>query len=97
VMIGRGLIGDPGMLMSCGTDRDTLENFLRELTEEYVISFGSPRNAMFRLKENWGFLIHKFENSEKLWKQLRKTTDINEFRSITAQILHTLPMKAAID
>ena len=93
VMIGRGLIGDPGMLMPAGTDRDTLEDFLKELTEEYIVSFGGPRNAMFRLKENWGFLIHKFENSEKLWKRLRKTTDINEFQSITAEILHTLPMK----
>ncbi|MBQ6839970.1 MAG: tRNA-dihydrouridine synthase family protein [Oscillospiraceae bacterium] len=93
VMIGRGLIGDPGMLMPEGTGRDTLEGFLNELMEEYVVSFGGPRNAMFRLKENWGFLIHKFENSDKLWKALRKTTDISEFRSITAQILHTLPMK----
>ena len=97
VMIGRGLIGDPGMLMPGGTDRDTLESFLKELTEEYVAAFGGPRNAMFRLKENWGFLIHKFENSEKLWKRLRKTTDINEFKSITAEILHTLPMKKQED
>jgi len=97
VMIGRGLIGDPGMLMPGGTDRDALEGFLKELTEEYVAAFGGPRNAMFRLKENWGFLIHKFENSEKLWKQLRKTTDIHEFNSITSQILHTLPMKTGSD
>lgn len=93
VMIGRGLIGDPGMLMPGGTDRDALEGFLNDLMDEYVAAFGGPRNAMFRLKENWDFLIHKFENSEKLWKALRKTTDINEFNSITAQILHTLPMK----
>ena len=93
VMIGRGLIGDPGMLMPGGTNREALEGFLQELTQEYVTAFGGPRNAMFRLKENWGFLIHKFENSEKLWKALRKTTDIGEFKSITAQILHTLPMK----
>jgi hypothetical protein len=47
---------------------------------------------MFRLKENWGFLRHRFENSDKLWKQLRKTTDIHEYNAITAQILHTLPL-----
>ena len=57
VMIGRGLIGDPGMLMPGGTEREALEGFLGELMDEYVISFGGPRNAMFRLKENWGFLI----------------------------------------
>lgn len=91
VMIGRALIADPGMLCG-GTTAEALEGFLAELTEEYIREFGSARNAMFRLKENWGFLRHRFENSDKLWKQLRKTTDIHEYNAITAQILHTLPL-----
>ena len=91
VMIGRALIADPGMLCG-GTTAEALEGFLGELTEEYIREFGSARNAMFRLKENWGFLRHRFENSDKLWKQLRKTTDIHEYNAITAQILHTLPL-----
>ena len=91
VMIGRALIADPGMLCG-GTTAKALEGFLGELTEEYIREFGSARNAMFRLKENWGFLRHRFENSDKLWKQLRKTTDIHEYNAITAQILHTLPL-----
>ena len=77
VMIGRALIADPGMLCG-GTTAKALEGFLGELTEEYIREFGSARNAMFRLKENWGFLRHRFENSDKLWEQLRKTTDIHE-------------------
>ena len=91
VMIGRGLIGDPGML-SPGTVA-TLEAFHNELLERYLEAFGGSRNAMFRLKENWHFLITQFEGSEKLWKQLRKTTDLGEFRAITTQIFHTLPYK----
>ena len=91
VMIGRALIADPGMLCG-GTTAKALEGFLIELTEEYIREFGSARNAMFRLKENWGFLRHRFETSDKLWKQLRKTTDIHEYNAITAQILHTLPL-----
>ena len=93
VMIGRGLIGDPGMLLPGGTDAKTLEAFFDALLETYTVEFSGPRNAMFRLKENWGFLIHKFEGSEKLWKRLRKTTDVSEFRSITRQIFQTLPLK----
>ena len=91
VMIGRALIADPGMLCG-GTTAKALDGFLAELTEEYIREFGSARNAMFRLKENWGFLRLRFENSDKLWKQLRKTTDIHEYNAITAQILHTLPL-----
>ena len=93
VMIGRGLIGDPGMLSPGGTDVKTLEAFCDELLEEYLVAFGGSRNAMFRLKENWGFLITRFENSEKLWKKLRKTTDLAEYRSITKEIFHTLKRK----
>lgn len=93
VMLGRGLIGDPGMRMPGGTDRDALEGFLNALLEAYLTAFGGSRNAMFRLKEHWSFLIHKFDNGEKLGKRLRKTTDLAEYKSITAEIFHTLPMK----
>lgn len=92
IMLGRGLIGDPGMLSPGGTTAETLEKFTTELLDAYIDAFGGARNAMFRMKENWGFLLHRFENSEKLGKQLRKTTDVDEYRTITAQIIHTLPL-----
>ena len=92
VMIGRGLVGDPGMLVG-GTDVGKLEAFHTALLDEYCAAFGGGRNAMFRLKENWHMLITHFDGSEKLWKRLRKTTDLAEFRSVTAEIFHTLPWK----
>ncbi|MBQ2855389.1 MAG: tRNA-dihydrouridine synthase family protein [Oscillospiraceae bacterium] len=92
VMIGRGLIADPGMLCG-GTNVTALENFMNALLEEYTVSFGGARNAMFRLKENWGFLHTRFEGVDRLWKKLRKTTDLEEYKAITAEIFHTLPLK----
>ena len=94
-MLGRGLIGDPGMV-SGGTDRNRLEQFCNELLEEYLVAFGGSRNAMFRLKENWRYLLCRFDGSEKLGKRLRKTTDLNEYRAITAQIF-ALPLKQALE
>ena len=93
VMLGRGLIRDPGMLTPGGTTAAALEGFMNELLESYIIQFGGSRNAMFRLKEHWGLLLQKFENSEKLGKRLRKTTDITEYKAITAEIFRTLPLK----
>jgi tRNA-dihydrouridine synthase len=93
VMLGRGLIRDPGMLTPGGTTVEALEGFYNELLEEYLVAFGGSRNAMFRLKEHWGMLIHRFDGSEKLAKRLRKTTDLAEYRAITAEIFHTLPLK----
>ena len=92
VMVGRALIGDPGMFTPGGTTPEALKAFHDELMEEYIIAFGSARNAMFRLKENWHFLYLRFDGSEKLWKRLRKTTDIAEFRAITTEIFETLPL-----
>ena len=92
IMIGRGLIADPGML-SGGTNVQALEGFMNELMAVYEVEFGGSRNAIFRLKENWGFLHDRFEGCDKLWKRLRKTTDAAEFKSITAEIFHTLPLK----
>ena len=92
VMLGRGLIGDPGMLTPGGTDRKKLEAFCNALLEEYLVAFGGSRNAMFRLKENWRYLLCRFEGSDKPGKRLRKTTDLNEYRAITAQIF-SLPLK----
>ena len=91
VMIGRGLIADPGML-SGSTSAETLEKFMTELLEAYEAEFGGSRNAIFRLKENWSYLRHRFEGSDKLWKRLRKTTDASAFRAITSEIFHTLPL-----
>ncbi len=92
VMIGRGLIADPGMV-SGGTDLKILEQFYRELTDAYVENFGGARNAMFRMKEHWGMLQKSFDGGEKLFKALRKTTDLAEYKSITAQIFSTLSLK----
>ena len=96
VMIGRALIGDPGMLCDEGTHRKTLQAFHDELVEEYTSVFGSRRNAMFRMKENWSLLHKRFEDADKLWKKLRKTTDYVEFMAITDEIFQTLPLAEAL-
>ena len=90
VMLGRGLIADPGLLVPSGTDIATLEAFHDALLMEYIRVFGSERNAMFRMKENWRYWLCKFEDSEKLGKRLRKATDMNEYRQIAEQVFSTL-------
>ncbi len=97
MMIGRGLIGDPGMLTPGGTTPQRLAQFHDALLEEYCSAFGSRRNAMFRLKENWRHLLCLFENSDALGKKLRKTTDYEQYKSITREIIFGLPMKKALE
>ena len=96
VMIGRGLVGNPAMFHP-GTSAQTIRQFHDTLLETYIETFGSARNAIFRLKENWHCMILLFEGSEKLWKKLRKTTDITEYRAITAEIFATLPLRQQLE
>ena len=93
VMLGRALIADPGMRSENGTTPRALEAFHNELLEAYTEAFGGSRNAMFRLKENWRYWLCRFENSEKLGKQLRKATDLAVYKSITHEIFHNLPLQ----
>jgi len=94
VMIGRGLIGNPAMLEPGGEDK--LEEFHDALLETYIVEFGGARNAMFRMKENWRHMIRMFEGNEKLWKKLRKCTDVAEYRAIVRDIFQSLPRNAEL-
>ncbi|MBO5868715.1 MAG: tRNA-dihydrouridine synthase, partial [Oscillospiraceae bacterium] len=93
VMMGRGLIGDPGMLTPGGTDRKTLQKFHDALFEAYTGAFGSGRNAISRMKENWHYLIGRFDGGDRLFKKLRKTTDVQEFCDISREIFETVPFR----
>ena len=93
VMIGRGLIADPGMLLPGGTDLAALEAFMDALLEAYLSAFGGGRNAMFRMKEQWGMVLGCFDCGEKLKKCLRKTTDLAEYRQIVKEIFQTLTVE----
>jgi len=92
VMVGRGLIGDPGMMTPGGTTAAGIFAFTTELMEAYTEAYGSARNAMFRMKENWRYLHRRFDGSEKLYKKLRKTTDLTQYKELTQQIVETLPL-----
>jgi len=96
VMIGRGLIGDPGMVTEGGSTPKKMEEFYGELLEQYSQAFGSSRNAMFRMKENWRYISCRFDHAEKLYKQLRKTTDLSQYKTITHEIFSSCPLKSQL-
>ncbi len=89
VMLGRGLLADPGMF-SGGTKKEDLRGFMEELLGEYMALFGGPRNAMFRLKEHWGMILGARPGTEKLLKRLRKTTDVEQYKASTQEIFDRL-------
>ena len=95
IMVGRGIIADPALLRKAcggaGASREELRGYLDDLYHGYTELFGSAGCAVSRMKGHWFYLIHKFEGSEKLEKQLRKAREPWEYEVVVNQIF-TLPM-----
>lgn len=96
IMVGRGIIADPALLRKArgGADasREELRGYLDDLYHGYTELFGSAGCAVSRMKGHWFYLIHKFEGSEKLEKQLRKAREPWEYEVVVNQIF-ILPYK----
>lgn len=60
--------------------------FHKELYEGYVQLLSGEKNILFHMKEVWQYMIYIFADSERLGKQLRKTSSCREYESI----VHTI-------
>ena len=101
VMLGRGLVADPALVRKLrggpGADRKTLETFCGEFFQETAARLGGPKPTMFRMKELWTYFILLFDNREKYWKLLRKTTSLTEYQTIVTRIFRELPLREEAD
>jgi len=96
IMVGRGIIADPALFREARggapAAREELRGYLDDLYHGYSELFGSAGCAVSRMKGHWFYLIHKFEDSEKLEKQLRKAREPWEYEVVINQIF-TLPFQ----
>ena len=95
VMVGRGLVADPALVMRLGgvePDRETLTAFNNELWEAYSGAFGGPASAMNRMKAIWTLMLGSFEGGEAYAKRLGKTRKWPEMRALTEEICARLPL-----
>ena len=71
--------------------KEELRGYLDELYHGYTALFGASSCAVSRMKAHWHYLIHRFEGSEPLEKQLRKAREGWEYEVVVNQIF-TLPL-----
>ena len=101
VMIGRGLVADPALARKLrggkGTDRKELTDFLAALYQGYTDFYqGQVPTAAQRMREVWFYLIHLFDDAEKLNKQLRRFRTPSEYERIQAEILASCPIRSNV-
>ena len=100
VMIGRGLVADPALARKlrggAGVTRKELSEFLAALYQGYTDFYqGQVPTAAQRMREVWFYLIHLFDDAEKLNKQLRRFRTPAEYERIQAEILASCPLRSA--
>lgn len=84
VMAGRGAIANPGLFRQMreeesGLTKERLLAFHDEVFEGYREAMGEDRNALFKMKELWTYLLTLFPRSEKQAKKIRKAGSADSY------------------
>ena len=91
VMIGRGLLANPALARMIrggeGLTREELERFHNELYQAYTDDMGG--NAVFRMKEWWGYAKCAFADPSSVHRIMRKTRQADEYEAAARKIFST--------
>ncbi len=89
VMIGRGLIADPGLgnEIRSGLKDEKLPVFLDRLKEEYVKILSGERDVLFKLKEIWGYIGQNMQGVEKGLKAIKKSSTLSQYDAAVYSVL----------
>ena len=83
MMIGRGILANPGLLNEIEgniyLDKDILKKFHDEIFIGYRDAFKDDKNAIYRMKELWGYMIYIFSNNKKYIKKIKKSQKIDDY------------------
>ena len=97
VMIGRGAVADPALLRKLrggeAATREELQAFMQDLYHSYQAWYGQIGTAAQRMREVWFYLIHLFDDAERLNKKLRRFKNPGEYETIEAAIFQELPLR----
>lgn len=95
-MIGRGAIADPALLRRLrggpAATKEELQAFTQELYQAYQDFYGQSAPASQRMKEVWFYLIHLFENGERLGGRMRRSRGPRAYEELETQIFQELEL-----
>ncbi|MEQ8199339.1 MAG: tRNA-dihydrouridine synthase, partial [Clostridiaceae bacterium] len=83
VMLGRGILANPGLMdlikNNANMDKKVLKDFHDEILNKYIELFDEDRNAIFRMKELWGYMIYIFSDNKKYAKKIKKAQKLSDY------------------
>lgn len=83
VMLGRGVLVNPGLTKDIKYNIKIEKNILREfhdkLYNDYKNVLSGDVNILFKMKGLWSYMISVFSNSEKYAKKIKKAIRLNDY------------------
>ena len=90
VMLGRGLITNPGLVNDIlnGTklEKKLLRDFHDSIYEGYRQMMSGDRNVLFRMKELWSYMITMFSDNSKYAKRIKKSQSLRDYDEAVASL-----------
>ena len=90
VMFGRGILSNPGLIGEIKEetfiDKKVLKNFHDEILNNYIELFKEEKNALFRMKELWGYMIYIFSDNKKYAKKIKKAQKIKDYNEAVSSL-----------
>ena len=85
IMIGRGLIGNPGLVHEIPTGEpvrlEEVSGFMWALKEAYQECM-ADNPVLFKMKEIWVYLAELYPQGEQLWKKMKKARRLSDYENI---------------
>ena len=90
VMIGRGILKNPGLIGEAegrgNAKKGTLRKFHDRIYQDYRANMSGDKNTVFKMKEFWSYLKDFFEDGEKCWKKIKKAQNRADYESAVEEI-----------
>jgi len=84
IMLGRGIVANPGLMNliknNTTIDKTVLKAFHDEILNNYIELFKEDKNALFRMKELWGYMIYIFSDNKKYAKKIKKAQKVSDYK-----------------
>lgn len=108
VMIGRGILQNPGLLQhlkdaSANSEGESLpssedrlvvlKEFHSSLLTGYQEIMSGDTNTLYKMKDLWTFLSLSFESPDKYVKKIRKATDVSDYKLAVNSLFRECALK----
>jgi tRNA-dihydrouridine synthase len=90
VMIGRGLISNPGLIDDITNnnklDKKLLREFHDRIFEGYKSTLSGDKNVLYKMKELWIYLGSSFTDSAKYIKKIKKSDRLSDYEDAVSRL-----------